>query len=206
MSEESKDNNSLANDENGHSERSTYEMGVDKLKSLNIPFNTQVYCSVSQTLLPVGDRTSSVGLCNVMWYDAGFFVTIDEKTAIEQQKSTAIWQMGFMVSKTLQSEYDHVGIKKQVYVKTPDNSVFGYWRNFPIQDYDVSHPTLGYLHKDELDLILEIEQEETHPEKTSDENELNTSFVSENTTVHHNITSGVKIQFLTAVTKKGYPR
>ena len=93
-------------DENGHSERSPYEMGVDKFKSLNIPFNTQVYDLASHTSVSVGDRTTPQGFCNVMWYDSGFYVTIDEKTAIEQGTSNAIWQMGFMVSKTLQSEYD----------------------------------------------------------------------------------------------------
>ena len=149
-------------DENGHSERSPYEMGVDKFKSLNIPFNTQVYDLTSHTSVSVGDRTTPQGFCNVMWYDSGFYVTIDEKTAIEQGTSNAIWQMGFMVSKTLQSEYDRVGIKKMVYINTSASSGFTYWRNFPIQDYDVSHGTLGFIHKDEIDLILEIEQGEKH--------------------------------------------
>lgn len=187
-------------DGNGQVAKSSYEFGVDRFKSLNIPFNTQVYCSVTHTPLPVGDRTSAVGFCNVLWYDAGFYVTIDEKTAIEQMQSTAIWQMGFMVSKTLQDEYDHVGIKKQFYVKNPDGSVFLYWRNFPIKDYDLSHATFGYLHKDEIDLILQIEQGDKQSEEKISE-ELNNSFVSETPTiVHHSVTNNVKCQFVTDVT------
>jgi len=194
MSEDNKDNTNIE-------EKTPFDVGVETFANCNIPFNTKVWCPTAQRLLPVGDRANPVGLCNIIWHYSGFYVTMDEKTAIEQHITNAAWSWGFMISKTLSQVYEHFGIKKQLLIRN-EGGDFIYWRNFPILEYETKHPTLSHIHHTEYDLILEIETGEDK-ESEKDGDALNNSFSSETSTsktmsqaVHHSVTSGVKIQFL----------
>ena len=125
MSEDSKEDNI--------EEKSPFDVGIEIFANSNIPFNTSVWCPTTQRLISVGNRLNPVGLCNIIWHYSGFYVTTDEKSALELQITNVAWSWGFMIPKTLSSVYEQFGIKKQLLIRN-EGGDFMYWRNFPISD------------------------------------------------------------------------